>query len=212
MEADMITVIRGWQTMPWREMSWSAIVAGTLASLVIQILLTLLGIGVGLWAANTWSAPNSPMGMTWLAFAWWTFSGIFAAFVGGWVASAAATSSIAGTAHAMVAWALAVVIVTGAAGLAAGSAANIIGNLAGPASVSMARLATMPIDQTPPRTVGRSTAAAPPPTEELTAARRAVAASALASFFALLIGACAAYLGGRSEEAHEPMQNQIVAS
>jgi hypothetical protein len=78
----------------WRAMSWSAILAGVLASLVIQILLTMLGVGIGLIAIDTSTAAATRVGVGWAAFMWWMFSGVLAAFVGGLVAASAATAPI----------------------------------------------------------------------------------------------------------------------
>jgi hypothetical protein len=66
--------------------TWSAVLAGVFASLVVQILLTMLGFGVGLLAIDVPTAQSAPAGAGWAAFVWWAVSGIIAAFVGGAVA------------------------------------------------------------------------------------------------------------------------------
>ena len=69
--------------MQWHDMSWSAIVAGVVASLVVQILLVMLGVGVGLISIDSSSASTAPVGVSWAAFLWWALAGIVAAFIGG---------------------------------------------------------------------------------------------------------------------------------
>src|SRR2546429_7842171 len=68
--------------------TWSAVLAGVFASLIVQILLTMLGFGVGLLAIDIPTASSAPAGAGWAAFVWWAVSGIIAAFIGGAVAAA----------------------------------------------------------------------------------------------------------------------------
>jgi hypothetical protein len=173
--------------------SWPAILAGLVASLVVQMLLTMLGIGVGLLTLDAQAAGPEPLGVSWAAFLWWAISGIVAAFVGGWVAGAASIPG-SGRANGLAAWALATVIVTAAAALGAGTTASIASNLAGPTTVSIARL-----DSLSREARGQGTARQQRPAagqQQLESARKAVAWGMLAGFVALLLGACAALLGG----------------
>jgi hypothetical protein len=188
-------------TFDWRAMSWSAILAGVLASLVIQILLTMLGIGIGLISIDTSTAAASRVGVGWAAFLWWTFSGVVAAFVGGLVAASAATAPNSGPAHALMSWALAVIIVVGATAMTAGTTAGLATNLAGPNSINLARLSAATERGDGGGTTGQRTPAA-----DVETARRAVAAGMLGSFFALLLGAAAAFAGGKFAE-----EDDIVA-
>jgi hypothetical protein len=191
-------------TFDWRAMSWSAILAGVLASLVIQILLTMLGIGIGLISIDTSTAAASRVGVGWAAFLWWAFSGVLAAFVGGWVAASAASAPNSGAAHALMSWALAVIIVVGATALTAGTTAGLATNLAGPNAINLARLSTATERVDVRGTTGQRATAAD---RDVEAARRAVAAGMLGSFFALLLGAAAAFAGGKFGED----QNAVVA-
>jgi len=68
--------------------TWSAVLAGVFASLVVQILLTMLGFGIGLLAIDVPTAQSAPASAGWAAFVWWAVSGIIAAFIGGAVAAA----------------------------------------------------------------------------------------------------------------------------
>ncbi len=48
-------------TVAW---TWSAIFTGVIASLVVQILLTMLGLGVGLLSISSTTASNSALGVS----------------------------------------------------------------------------------------------------------------------------------------------------
>jgi hypothetical protein len=169
--------------------TWSAVLAGVVASLIVQVLLTMLGLGIGLMAVDVPATSAAPVKLSTAAALWWWASGIFAAFVGGAVAGAYASAPRINTriAHAIAAWATASLIVIGAASLSVGGAANVLSNLAGPTSTAAARLQTL----TRPAQPG------PQPSQaQLDAARKALAATMLASFIALLFGGGAAFLGG----------------
>jgi hypothetical protein len=176
--------------------SWSAVLAGLFASLVVQILLTMLGFGVGLLSVDMNIADEAPKLAGWVAFAWWAVSGIIAAFIGGAVAAAnAPDQSDAGrTGHALAAWAVAVVVVTGASALTAGSAAGVATNLAGPSYEAITRLDRYRV---PAATTGQAAVTAERPTPaQVEEARRHFAYVMLASFCALILGAFAAYGAG----------------
>ena len=68
--------------------TWSAVLAGVIASLIVQVLLTMLGLGIGLIAVDIPTAATAPVKTGSAAALWWWASGIFAAFVGGAVAGA----------------------------------------------------------------------------------------------------------------------------
>lgn len=180
----------------WSDMSWSAVIAGMLVSLIVQILLTMLGIGVGLISVDTATTTAAPGSISWAAFLWWAASGLIAAFAGGYVAAVAAKGLYSGPAHALMAWATAVVVVVGAAAVTAGTSANVAGSLAGPTTAGLARLNALSDTPRARTTTGQATVA----TSEIEAARRAVAKGMLASFVALIMGAGAAFLGGLSGE------------
>src|SRR4051812_50100788 len=87
--------------------TWSAVLAGVFASLVVQILLTMLGFGIGLLAIDVPTAQSAPAGAGWAAFVWWAVSGIIAAFIGGAVAAANSPdqTGLGRGGHALAAWA-----------------------------------------------------------------------------------------------------------
>jgi hypothetical protein len=176
--------------------SWSSVLAGVVAALIVHVLLVMLGLGIGLLSVDTSTVATSPVGVSWGAFLYWAISGIIAAFVGGWIAGAVSPAGTGG-AHGLAAWALATLIVVGAATLGVGSTASIANNLVGPIA-SVARLNDLTRDEARRGTVGGGTVGQSQTANqgEIEAARRAVAGGMLGSFIALLIGAAAAYFGG----------------
>jgi hypothetical protein len=111
-----------------RRVSWGAVFAGVVLSLITQFLLSMLGVGIGVSTIDP-ATGNSPDATTFSisAAVWWTISGIIAAFIGGWTAGrlsgALATSAAL---HGLVTWATATLIVfylltTAAAGLIGGA-------------------------------------------------------------------------------------------
>ena len=133
-------------TFDERRISWAAVWAGVFAALAVQILLIMLGIGIGAISIDLPSVRSIP-GLRWAAFGWWAFGGVIAAFVGGWLAGSLAGSATdrtmwagSGALHGFLAWAVATVIVVGAAGMAAGTTATVVGSLAGPTIATRADL------------------------------------------------------------------------
>jgi hypothetical protein len=177
--------------------TWQAVLAGVFTSLTVQILLTMLGLGVGLLSIDIATADAAPAAAKWVPFVWWSVSGIIAAFVGGAIAAANAPdqTSSGRVAHALGAWAVTIVVVVAASGLMAGTAGNVAGNLAGPSYTASARLAALSRPASVRETTGaaRQTAPTQPQLDE---ARRQAAYAMLAGFFALLLGAGAAYAAG----------------
>jgi len=174
--------------------TWSAVLAGVVTSLVVQILLTMLGFGVGLLSVDVATASETPRTTGHLAFAWWAVAGILAAFAGGAVAAAnSPDQSDAGrVGHAMAAWAVTIVVVVGVSTLTAGSAASVMSNLVGPSYTATTRIDNL---RAPARTMAGQTVARATPAE-IEQARRHFAYVMLASFAALLLGGFAAYGAG----------------
>jgi hypothetical protein len=170
--------------------SWSAVIAGTLTSLVLQVLLTMLGLGVGLIATDIPTASNAPVVVSTAAVLWFIASGIFSAFVGGAVAGAMTPypSDRSRSAHALATWALATLIVVGATMLSAAGSATVASQLAGPTVNATARLTTM--QRVQPNVQ-------PPTQAQLEAARKAAATAMFVSFLGLVLGAVFAFIGGR---------------
>jgi hypothetical protein len=93
--------------------SWGAIVAGVVAALLVQMLLSLLGLGVGLAGfqvigdvTGEMGATATVAGLSMQAAIWWVASGLVGAFAGGIVAGRLCGSARHSTAawHGFVAW------------------------------------------------------------------------------------------------------------
>lgn len=170
--------------------SWSAVIAGSLTSLIVQVLLVMLGLGVGLISTDVPTANNAPVVVSTAAVLWFIASGIFSAFVGGAVAGGLSPypSDRSRSAHALATWALASLIVVGAAMLTAAGSASVGSQLAGPSVAATTRLVTM-------QTVRPNVQ--PPTREQLETARKAAATAMFVSFIGLVLGAVFAFIGGR---------------
>jgi hypothetical protein len=102
------------RTILINRISWGAVVAGVVMALVTQLLLNMLGIGVGVATLNPSGADN-PAASTFSIAAgiWYALSGIIAAFVGGYLAgrlSGRPKESTAGW-HGLTAWALTTLVI-----------------------------------------------------------------------------------------------------
>jgi hypothetical protein len=169
-------VARNWYTSELTSpVVWGAVVGGVFVALIVHIVLNMVGAGVG---AVSMEAPTEgeAQAIGWGAFAWWSVSGIIAAFVGGWAAGvlAGANGSSNGGLHGFLSWAVTTVLVVIGAAIATGTAAAVIGAMFAPLPTVTER-----------------------PQEASEAAQTAVALFSLASVFALLIGAIAATWAGR---------------
>jgi hypothetical protein len=177
--------------------TWSAVIVGTIAALMFQVLLAMLGYGFGLLTIDVPTADSAPKAVSWAVFTWWAVSGVMSAFVGGWIAATFAeeVTSEGRAAHALAAWALSALIVIGTAGLTAGSSASVMSNLAGPSATAFAQYNRYLEPRA--QTVGSGGGAAAPSRSQLEQARRHTAVAMIASFVALLVGAGAAVAGSQ---------------
>jgi hypothetical protein len=96
------------RTILINQISWGAVLAGVAVALAAQLVLNLLGVGIGLATVDT-SGGNNPDPRTFSigAGAWWAVSGIIAASIGGYAAgrlSGRPKESTAGW-HGLIAWA-----------------------------------------------------------------------------------------------------------
>jgi hypothetical protein len=96
-----------------RRISWAAIFGGVILVVVLQLLLSLLGAGVGLGTVNT-NAGNTPMASTLGIGAglWWVLSSCISIGVGGFVAAWFAGVEIRfdGVLHGLVTWGIATLL------------------------------------------------------------------------------------------------------
>jgi hypothetical protein len=102
------------QNIQLNKVSWGAIFAGVVVALVVQALLTMLGVGIGIATLDAGTS-NNPDGSTFSIAAgiWYVLAGIIAAFAGGYV-SARMSGKImptTGALHGLTTWALTTLLV-----------------------------------------------------------------------------------------------------
>lgn len=95
-----------------KRIAWGAIFAGALIMLVTMLLLSLLGLGIGLGSINPASEQQPMQGLGLGAIIWWVLSNLIAVFVGGYVAGKLANVDFKGSGllHGVIAWSLYTVI------------------------------------------------------------------------------------------------------
>ena len=179
------------RTYSFAGFSWSAVFAGVIASLVFQVLMVMVGFGLGLLTTDVPTAEAAPKAVSWAVFAWWAVSGVMSAFVGGWTAanfSPTFTPESRAT-HGLLAWALATLIVIGAAAFT--SSSSIASTLMGPTATTLAQYQRYSEPRVQTTAQGRPTQA------QLEQARRNLALAMIGSFVALIVGAGAAVAGSQ---------------
>lgn len=118
---------------PSRLLSWGAIFAGCFVALSIHILLTMLGVGLGVRMVDPLTNDNPVTDFTVAAVIVWTVSALISLAVGGWVAGRSINvgESRSGGLHGFVVWSLSTVVVflflSSGAGLAVSGAAKAVG-------------------------------------------------------------------------------------
>lgn len=126
--------------------SWGAVFAGVVAALVVQMLINMLGIGIGLASVQAGNTGDNPDAGTLSigAAIWFTLSGIIASYAGGAVAGRLCGGGTESTArwHGLVTWCTATLVVLYLLGSAIGSVVggsfNAIGSAASGAGRSAA--------------------------------------------------------------------------
>ena len=95
-----------------RRISWGAIIAGLIVSLVCQILLTMLGVAIGAATINPVSEQQPMEGMGIGAAIWWLVSGLISLFLGACVAGrlAGVPRRADGALHGVIMWGTATLI------------------------------------------------------------------------------------------------------
>ena len=149
-EEDMRTILLN-------RVSWGAVFAGVVIALVTQLILNLIGIGIGAASFDPASTAN-PSAATFSVGAgvWWTISGILAALAGGYAAGrlAGQPKEASGGWHGLTAWALATLVIfallTTTAGAIAGGALRVLGDLAGGAAQTLGTTAQTAVQAAAP--------------------------------------------------------------
>ena len=126
------------RTMMLNRINWGAVLAGVVVALVTQLLLNLLGIGVGAATLDPGTGDNpSASSFSIGAGIWWTLSGIIASFAGGYAAGRLAGKPQESTAgwHGLTAWAFTTLVIfyllTSTLGSVLGGSLNAVSSAVG---------------------------------------------------------------------------------
>src|ERR1700730_12853033 len=135
--SDTTTVLGGSDTHTHRRISWAAIFGGVILVVAVQLLLSLLGAGIGLGTVNTnlGSTPTaSTLGIG--AGVWWVVSSCVALGLGGYVAAwlAGIEIRVDGVLHGLITWGIATLLtfylLTSAIGGIIGGGFSALGGIA----------------------------------------------------------------------------------
>jgi hypothetical protein len=145
------------RTILINRISWGAVFAGVVIALVVQLILNLVGIGIGASTFDPASSTN-PSAATFSVGAgiWWTISGIIAALAGGYAAGrlAGQPKEASGGWHGLTAWALATLVIfallTTTIGAIAGGAFQLLGSVTGGAAQTLGATAQTAIQAAAP--------------------------------------------------------------
>ena len=136
MERELVYPTRSVGRMDFmKRISWSAVFAGVLIATVTQLLLTLLGLGVGLGAIDPVEENNPMAGLGTGSAIWYIVSSLISLFVGGWVAGrlASAPRLFDGIIHGILTWCvvtlLTIYLLTTAIGGIIGGASRLVGGI-----------------------------------------------------------------------------------
>jgi hypothetical protein len=116
-----------------RLVSWGAIIAGAVAALGIHLLLTVLGVGIGVGAADPATDQNPVANISIGAAIAWTVSALISLWAGGWVAGRLANpiDRTTGRLHGFLVWSAATIVMfallTTGLGAVMGGAARVLG-------------------------------------------------------------------------------------
>ncbi|UHG93818.1 hypothetical protein [Spirosoma oryzicola] len=133
-----------------KRISWSAVFAGVLVAIVSQLLLSLLGLGIGLSTIDPETEQNPTAGLGTGGAIWYVISSLLSLFVGGWIAGrlASAPRLFDGIIHGVLTWSLATLLtiyfLTTTIGSLIGGASRLLGGIvrtAGSAAGSVASAA-----------------------------------------------------------------------
>ena len=118
-----------------KRISWSAVFAGVLVAIVTQMLLTLLGLGIGLGTIDAVEERNPAAGLGTGSAIWYIISSLLSLFLGGWVAGrlASAPRLFDGVIHGVLTWCLTTLLtiyfLTTTIGSIIGGAGRLLGGI-----------------------------------------------------------------------------------
>ncbi|RZI59850.1 MAG: PhnA-like protein [Zymomonas sp.] len=123
------------------KVSWGAIFAGVVVALIVQVLLTMLGVGIGVATLDPgMGAADNPAASTFSIGAgiWYVLSGIVAAYIGGYIAArmSGRTVPTTGALHGLTTWAFTTLLVlylltSAVGGIIGGAFSGVTGAIGG---------------------------------------------------------------------------------
>lgn len=132
------------QPLALRRVSWGGIFAGGFITLAVWILLTLLGVGIGLSIAQpSAGGTTTNVGVSIGGGIWWVVTGLIALVIGGYAAArlAGVIAAMDGVLHGVTTWAITMLftlyLLTTAVGGLVGGAFNLVGGVASVAGQSI---------------------------------------------------------------------------
>ena len=132
-------------TIMINRVSWGAIFAGVVVGLVVQVLLTMLGLGIGVATLNPTNGDASSFSIA--SGIWYVLSGIIAAYSGGYIAARMSGKTVAttGALHGLTTWAFTTLLVlyllTSAVGSIVGGAFSGVSSAVGGVGQTVAQAA-----------------------------------------------------------------------
>jgi hypothetical protein len=116
-----------------RRISWGAVFAGLIVTIMIGLVLALLGMAIGLGTIKPQEESNPFTGLGLGAVIWWVASSLISLFCGGWVAGrmAGIPRGFDGALHGVLTWGLATLLTFYLLGTAIGKLIGGVGSLVG---------------------------------------------------------------------------------
>lgn len=116
-----------------KRISWGAVLAGVVVALGVQLMLSLLGIGIGFGTIDPNTEANPMAGLGTGAVIWWAISMLISLFVGGWVAGrlAGMPTAFESILHGILTWSLFMLLTFYLLTTAIGSMISGVGSILG---------------------------------------------------------------------------------
>jgi hypothetical protein len=137
----------------WTKISWSSIFAGLVVAVIMQFLLSLLGLGIGMAAIQPTQQNNPLEGVGTGAVIWWVLTVLISVFTGGFVAGrwAGAIKTSGRAFHGVLTWGLFTILsfyfLTTTVGGIIGGVGNILGSTLSMAGSGLAQSGALSNDQ-----------------------------------------------------------------
>ncbi|WP_248324844.1 hypothetical protein [Caballeronia sp. Sq4a] len=196
--------------------SWGAVIAGVILSLIAYLILTVLGTAIGASVLSPLTQPDPARGFAFGPGAYMIVMTVIAVFIGSYFAGRCAP--VLGWLHGLLAWAVMIIVMAYGATSLVGSAVNAAGSIAstgatataaaGPSAASGTMISSL--KEQVQGAVASATAMASSPQAEADTrqaadtAARGVARASWFSFAALVVGAIIAIVSGVAGFRHQP--------